>query len=379
MGQASLETSSHHVLLTKPGRLLSVDVARGVIVALSVLLINMPYAFAKHAEWYGMTLADLVFPAFSTIFGVGLGIAHFKQIRWARLLRRTVLFIFAGLLYNVMMAWSLDFSTLRLTGVLQLYAINGFLAALAISLNKNWKFPLFLAVFIMTTYAFSLYWAGKACPQGLIQPDCNLFLMLDTLVFGEAHLYAQGNLGHDPEGIAVIYSALANVFLGAATGRVLVDSKIKNKSGLLTMVGIVLLGACYLFSQFTPVAKKIWTPAFVALTSGIVILFIALLYKLLDEREVSRPKSWLTRAVLYLLTGYGLNSLLVYFGVYFVVMALAQNRILGSDSTEPLRDQLISLVAFLPGHEQLNYALIFFVLWTLLVAVLHRLKWYVRI
>jgi predicted acyltransferase len=378
MEQLSLETEKTF-LAPKPKRLFSVDIARGCIVALSVLLINMPYAFAKHAEWYGMTLADLVFPAFSTIFGLGLGIAHFYKIQWGKLLRRTFLFILAGLLYNAMIVWSVDFSTLRLTGVLQLYAINGLMATLVLSLNRSWQFPLFWAAIIMISYGTALYLAGQSCAGGLVHPECNPLAKLDAAVFGMEHMYAQGRLGHDPEGLAVIYSALANVFLGAAAGRVLISPQLKKKSLLLFLIGVSLLTVCYFLSFFTPIGKKLWTPAFVALTAGIVILLTAFLYKILDEKPSIFKGNWVARPGLYLLEAYGRNSLFVYFGVYFVVTALAHNRLIGTENSEPMRDKLIESVSMLPGEPQLNYALLFFVLWTVLVAIMHRFKWYVRI
>jgi len=52
-----------------PQRLASLDIFRGITIA-SMLLVNNPgswsyiYPPLKHAEWYGWTLTDLIFPFF---------------------------------------------------------------------------------------------------------------------------------------------------------------------------------------------------------------------------------------------------------------------------------------------------------------------------
>ena len=59
----------------KPGRLLSLDILRGITIA-GMILVNNPgswgsiYAPLRHAEWHGLTPTDLVFPFFMFIMGV---------------------------------------------------------------------------------------------------------------------------------------------------------------------------------------------------------------------------------------------------------------------------------------------------------------------
>ena len=55
-------------------RLLSLDVFRGITIAL-MILVNSPgnqfaYAWLEHSAWNGCTLADLVFPFFIVIVGM---------------------------------------------------------------------------------------------------------------------------------------------------------------------------------------------------------------------------------------------------------------------------------------------------------------------
>src|SRR3990167_1124773 len=55
-------------------RLLSLDVFRGLTIALMILVNspgnNTPYVWLEHSAWNGCTLADLVFPFFIFIVGV---------------------------------------------------------------------------------------------------------------------------------------------------------------------------------------------------------------------------------------------------------------------------------------------------------------------
>ena len=70
-----------------PSRILSIDILRGLTIAL-MILVNDPgdgrhtYAQLEHAQWSGMTLTDLVFPTF--LFLVGASIIFSLSNRIAR-------------------------------------------------------------------------------------------------------------------------------------------------------------------------------------------------------------------------------------------------------------------------------------------------------
>ena len=69
----------------KKRRIRSLDMIRGFIVLLSVFLSSIPsgiFAFADHAGWYGVTLIDLVFPGFVTVFGVSMAVAYQNRVNW---------------------------------------------------------------------------------------------------------------------------------------------------------------------------------------------------------------------------------------------------------------------------------------------------------
>ena len=84
------------------GRLLSLDVMRGITIA-GMILVNNPgswkyvYTPLEHARWNGLTPTDLVFPFFMFIMGVSMFFSlrkyNFKLSKESvtKVLRRTVL------------------------------------------------------------------------------------------------------------------------------------------------------------------------------------------------------------------------------------------------------------------------------------------------
>ena len=90
------------------GRLLSLDVMRGITIA-GMILVNNPgswkyvYTPLEHARWNGLTPTDLVFPFFMFIMGVSMFFSlrkyNFKLSKESvtKVLRRTVLIFLVGL------------------------------------------------------------------------------------------------------------------------------------------------------------------------------------------------------------------------------------------------------------------------------------------
>ena len=68
-------TATQSISKNKGGRLLALDILRGITIA-GMILVNNPgtwsdiYAPLRHAEWHGLTPTDLVFPFFMFIMGV---------------------------------------------------------------------------------------------------------------------------------------------------------------------------------------------------------------------------------------------------------------------------------------------------------------------
>src|SRR5215210_1939036 len=67
------------------GRMLSLDVFRGLTIA-GMVLVNNPgswssiYSPLEHAEWHGWTPTDLIFPFFLFIVGISITLAFARRV-----------------------------------------------------------------------------------------------------------------------------------------------------------------------------------------------------------------------------------------------------------------------------------------------------------
>ena len=63
--------------MSKPRRILSIDIFRGITISM-MIIVNNPgswayvYAPLRHAKWHGCTPTDLVFPFFLFIVGAAM-------------------------------------------------------------------------------------------------------------------------------------------------------------------------------------------------------------------------------------------------------------------------------------------------------------------
>ena len=160
-------------------RLLALDVFRGLTI-LAMILVNNPgkwgdqYWPLAHAQWHGWTPTDLIFPFFLFIVGTALAYSFRKYLQggqiapsvYWRIIRRTVVLILLGLLPGILVRLSgfwfgdssaLDFSTLRLAGVLQRIAVVYFVTSLLV------LFVPVRAQIVMAAVLLLGYWAVMGC------------------------------------------------------------------------------------------------------------------------------------------------------------------------------------------------------------------------
>src|SRR4028118_950532 len=128
-------------------RLTSLDVFRGIAIT-GMILVNMVGVADKvyfpllHSDWNGCTPADLVFPFFLFIVGVGMAVSlstytdpavdspltkdDWVGLYW-RIVRRSVILFALGLLLNGF--WDYDWNTIRIMVVLQRISLTYLLTA----------------------------------------------------------------------------------------------------------------------------------------------------------------------------------------------------------------------------------------------------------
>jgi predicted acyltransferase len=272
------------------GRLMSLDVFRGMTVAF-MIIVNTPgtwshvYAPLRHAPWHGCTPTDLVFPSFLFISGVAMWYSlrkynfEFSGPALFRILRRVALIFLAGLFLNIFPRFVRDYDTLRIMGVLQRIALAWGLGAVIVLLVKR-NYIWIATLIILFGYWALMYFFGGSDPYSL---EGNLTLKVDKALLGENHLYKGFGVPFDPEGLLSTIPAIATVLLGFMTGNLITSSGTSWKTaGWLAIIGAALIGAGLLWGQYFPINKPIWTSSYVLYAGGIGMMILAFLFIIVD-------------------------------------------------------------------------------------------------
>lgn len=357
-------------------RIVSLDVARGVMLMVSVLsasliTIPLPHAFT-HAPWFGVHFLDLVFPVFVTMSGVGFAFAYSRRVRLVVVLRRAVVLILLGLGYTALTTQTYNLANLRFTGVLQLYGVLALFQGLL-----HWKFRTWKAWFRWTTLltilltALHVAWPPLICEMGGLTQTCNPSLYIDVNLFGTAHMYENGITGHDPEGVVSILGALLSMSAGTTLGHLLLQAR-RTSQRPLQAISFLLMYCAALGAGLSLVVepfKRLWTPSFALLACIPALAIVVIFWLILD-----RPDADTTPSVPYYLrplVSLGKNSLFVYFGSH-LFMAMALNT--GSPGNPPWPVILGERI----GYEPWGLGVACVLAWTLLAMVLDRYKIYIR-
>src|SRR5215203_2513140 len=144
------------------GRLVSLDVFRGITIA-GMVLVNNPGTWSsiywplQHAEWHGWTPTDLVFPFFLFIVGVSITLAFARRVEEAgvkrdlylKVIKRAAIIFGLGLFLNGFPYFQPG--TIRIAGVLQRIAIC-YLVASLVFLTTRVRTQLFIALALLIVY-----------------------------------------------------------------------------------------------------------------------------------------------------------------------------------------------------------------------------------
>ena len=351
-------------------RFASVDALRGITVA-AMLLVNNPgdwghvYAPLLHADWHGCTPTDLVFPFFLFIVGVSIALGIVPRVEAGAdvsVLRRAVLvravkIIGLGLALHLLSFLLMDKEWFRPWGVLQriglCFAVVGLLALYG-KARLQWTV---IALLLLG------YW-GLLLAGGSFEPWINLASRVDTALL-EPLLYqfdpATG-LGHDPEGLLSTLPAIATTLLGLRAG----DWLRHGKTARLAGAGLIALMLGLLWSHSFPLNKNLWTSSYVLVAAGWTMLALAAAHVLVDR--------WQWPA---LGRRFGVNAIAAYAGSAAMVYLLA-----GMGWWEPVyhigfADWMTP--RFGPYLPSLAFAVSFVFFWWLVVWVMDKSGWYVKL
>ena len=359
-------------------RFYSLDLTRGLIVILSVFLSNIPYGgyeYLRHKDWYGVTIIDFILPAFITIFGTGMAFAYQKGVHWGELTKRTIRLIIYGLLFNMIVMWEFNLEMLRFTGVLQLYAVLGIFTVIITRFSKKPIYLLGIVLTILFLHGSLLLSTSADCQSGLPQPECNPSGVIDQAIFGADHMYVNGTRGYDPEGVLTMFASLSNVLIGYIAGLLLLKKRQEGRYAWKELIisGCIIIILSLVISQFLPFNKRIWTPSFALLTAGSTIGLLGILHILFDKgKSLAGP--------VIIIEAYGRNSFLIYFGKFIVASLMTHITIKAGEETLSISQILYRWVEnTIPFYPQLMYAFIILLIWTIVVMILYKKKWYLKV
>jgi predicted acyltransferase len=364
------------------GRLVSLDIFRGLTVAF-MIIVNTPgsweyvYPPLRHATWNGCTPTDLVFPFFLFIVGISTYYSLKKygnEINGSsvlRILRRMVTIFVLGLVLEAFPFFGIDYSTLRIMGVLQRIALTygiGAIICLAVKREYLW---------IVTALLLILYWGllaflGGTDPYSL---ETSFTLKADLAILGENHLYKGFGIPFEPEGLLSTIPSICTVIIGYFIGEMIGKGSASGKLVIkLILFGAAAAGLGYLWNMLFPINKPLWTSSYVLYTAGIAMGVLAIIYLISD---VLKFQIWGTFFLVF-----GTNALFAYFiaGIWARLLLIIQ--IPSATDKISLYGWFYSKVC-VPVAGNLNGSLMFAVIQMLLIwgvaLILYRKKILIRL
>lgn len=284
-------------------RYAALDVFRGLTIFV-MIVVNTPGAGSKpwplleHADWFGFTLADFVFPSFLFAMGAALVFTMQKAQSDRQFLAHA--FKRAALLFAIgyLMFWypfvkvtpdlhyvAFPFENTRLLGVLQRLGLCYALAAIAVRFLTPKQVALFCIALLAGTAAAMVFLVEPGMAYNKLN---NLGSLIDRAVIPASHIY-RGDGGFEPEGLLGTLPATVNVLAGYLTCRFLLTAQLTlGRVQKLAFAGVGLCIVALFVSAAVPISKKLWTASFALLTIGLDVLLIAALAFALDLVRLPR-------------------------------------------------------------------------------------------
>jgi predicted acyltransferase len=331
-------------------RLMSLDALRGfdmlwitggdslVFAAFAICGLETPKWLREqfdHVEWNGFRFEDLIFPLFLFLAGVAIPFSIGKRIEQGEkrqrvlwhVVRRTLLLVFLGTVYNGLLKLNfqfsefffglfrlkfdpskLDFSHVRFASVLSRIGLGFGFAATICVFAKTWGRIVALVLLLVGYWVAMMFMPVPGRGAGDLQQGNNLADFFDQKLL-PGKLY-KGN--HDPEGPFSTIPAVASCLLGVLAGewlrRPLPGGHVK-AAGLFAAGGLALVLG-WLWGLHFPINKNLWTSSFVLWAGGWSLLLLALFYLIIDV--------WKLRGWAFVFVVIGMNSITIYLAGQFI-------------------------------------------------------------
>jgi predicted acyltransferase len=365
------------------GRMVSLDVFRGITIA-GMILVNNPgsweaiYSPFEHAAWHGLTPTDLVFPFFLFIVGVSITLAlgaraasaGSKRDLYIKIVRRTLIIFALGLFLGGFPYFEL--STLRIPGVLQRISVC-YLISSIIFLNTRWRAQALIAGALLLSYWLMM----KLVPvpgfgAGNLEMEGNLAAYVDRGILS-GHTWKPL---YDPEGILSTLPAIATTLCGVLTGHLLRSERTPvERVALMFVAGLVGMVAGWIWSFWFPLNKALWTSSYVLVTAGMALQLLACCYWLVD---IKGYKAWAKSFLIF-----GTNALALYFLAELFSRIISIVTITRADGSQTALQTLIYEKLFSSWAQPLNASLLFAIctvlLWLGVMAILYRKRIFIKV
>jgi predicted acyltransferase len=287
---------------TKSNRLASIDAFRGATIAGMIIVINPGswkyiYTPLRHADWNGLTLADLVYPFFLFVVGVSITFSFSKILEqniskknlYPKIIRRSIILFLLGLFINTFPDF--DLINIRIMGVLQRIALCYLIVSL-IFLNTKLSTQIILSLLFL-----SIYWAIMELvlvPEvgyGIYEKGRNAAAYLDKFILA-GHMGYYEKMG-EPEGFISTLPSLSTTMFGVFAGFLLKKKENPYKSiSIFLSFGIAGIILGLLWSIWLPINKNLWTSSYSVFTAGIALVVYSSFYyfiDILDFKKLAKP------------------------------------------------------------------------------------------
>ncbi len=370
------------------GRLVSLDVFRGLTIAGMVLVNNAGdwryiYPPLGHAAWHGWTPTDLIFPFFVFIIGVAIPLAFERRKSvggnqrdlYLKIIRRSATIFALGLMMAAFPFTADRWPHLRIPGVLQRLALC-YAFASVIYLKARLRTQLWITAALLLGYwALMKLVAAPGFARGDLTMEGSLASWVDrTLLAG--HIYRPA---YDPEGILSTVPAIATAMIGVFAGQWLQQQRetYEKIAGLFAVgAGCIITG--YVWSAAFPINKALWTSSYILFTGGMALSLLALCYWLIDAKQFTWARRWS-----YPLVVFGVNALALFVGsgllmrVFSLINTTRVDGTPGNLKTWMYEHWFATWLS--PINASLGFALSYVALWWVLMWVLYKRRIFIKV
>jgi predicted acyltransferase len=367
------------------GRMLSLDVFRGLTIA-GMILVNNPGTWSsiywplEHAEWDGWTPTDLIFPFFLFIVGISITLAFARRVETGtgerelllKVIKRAAIIFALGLFLNGFPYFNL--AEIRIAGVLQRIGVC-YLVTSLIFIKTSWRTQaittgalLLLYWFLMTVIPALVFGTNDLSKEG------NLAAHVDRWLLGR-HIW-KGGVVYDPEGLLSTIPAIATTLAGVLTGHWLRSRRTQfEKVGGMFFAGACAIAVGWAWHFWFPINKSLWTSSYVIFTAGMALQLLGICYWLVD---IKGYRAWAKPFVIF---GVNALALFVFSGLLARLMGII--KIPRGDGTSLALQPYIYKNLFAswaaPLNASLFYAIAYIFFWLLLMWLLYRKNVFIKV